>query len=405
MDSNWLTIENNVLVKCSQEAESKIIIPDGVTEIGDFAFYNCMNLQSIVIPDSITKIGISAFQGISGLTKVTIGNSVTSIGVYAFQGCSGLTSVSIGNSVTSIGDYAFCNCSELTSVTIPNSVTKIGKGAFENCEKLIYIDIPDSLISIEDFAFYDGNNDKGILDYALIGCSLTNIEENSFGLNDNYKPWVQIEEIPTGCHALFCKNNNIHSSYYNISYMHIPANVKKIVSPKDSPSASISVLDIPCKMPETDGLVFANCYIRELRINTPRKQTTIPNDIKSALNNRPKNGFVGTVVYAVPELCEEESPVSGYIRATLARNDELVDINTKYILSVEPYELKTYTPHTGSLITCAVEGSSERCKEYIVYEPCDMVLAKIEHSLCQLSNRIGGIAGLLNQIETLYNKK
>ena len=222
------------------------------------------------------------------------------------------------------------------------------------------------------------------------------MDEITFVGNNNFKPWVQIEEIPTGCHVLYCKND--------ISYMHIPANVKKIVSPKDSPNVSISVLDIPCKMPETDGLVFAKCYISELRINTPRKQTIIPNDIKSALNNRPRNGMFGTVVYAVPELCEEESPVSGYIRATLARNDELVDINTKYILSVEPFELDCYHPHIGSRISCAVCGN-ETHYDYIVYEPCDMVLKKIEHSLCQLSKRVGGIAGLLNQIETLANDK
>ena len=110
----------------------RIIIGDGVTTIGVYAFAGCSSLTSVTIPNSVTTIGEEAFEGCRALTSVTIPNSVTKIGDSAFKDCSALTSVTIPNSVTKIGDHAFDYCSALISVTIPNSVTTIGEDAFTN---------------------------------------------------------------------------------------------------------------------------------------------------------------------------------------------------------------------------------------------------------------------------------
>jgi len=130
-------------------------IPNGVTTIGDNAFYNCNFLTSVTIPNSVTNIEKWAFSNCKSLTTVTLGNSITSIGDYAFSS-SGLTSVTIPTGVTSIGNVVFSECKSLTSVTIPNSVTSIGDGAFEDCSKLTNITIPDSVISIKGQAFFSG---------------------------------------------------------------------------------------------------------------------------------------------------------------------------------------------------------------------------------------------------------
>ena len=130
-----------------------VTIPDSVTSIGNFAFYNCTGLTGVTIGSNVTSIGYEAFSGCTGLTSVTIGSSVTSIGGYAFYNCTGLTSVTIPDSVTSIGDYAFCGCTGLTGVTIPDSVISIGNYAFNGCTGLTSVTVPDSVTSIGEEAF------------------------------------------------------------------------------------------------------------------------------------------------------------------------------------------------------------------------------------------------------------
>ena len=125
-----------------------ITIPNSVTTIGNYAFYDCSKITSDLNLNSVTTIGNSAFYGCSSLTSVTIGNSVTTIGNSAFYGCSSLTSATIGNSVTSIGEKAFHSCDGLTSITIPNSVTSIGNYAFYLCSSLTSVIIGESVTSI-----------------------------------------------------------------------------------------------------------------------------------------------------------------------------------------------------------------------------------------------------------------
>ena len=134
-----------------------LTIPNSVTTIGNYAFYNCYGFTgSLTIPNSVTTIGNYAFSNCSGFTgSLTIPNSVTSIGNEAFSSCYGFTgSLTIGNSVTTIGNYAFSSCSGFTSLTIPNSVTSIGKYAFSNCSGFTgSLTIGNSVTSIGSYAF------------------------------------------------------------------------------------------------------------------------------------------------------------------------------------------------------------------------------------------------------------
>ncbi len=170
---------------------TSVTIPASVTSIGAGAFFGCTGLtsvtinsdaimsqdyswdyslvrifgpqvKSVIIGEGVTRIGNFAFIYCSDLTSVTIPESVTSIGDRAFDGCTGLTSVTIPEGVTSIGDYAFSYCSSLTSVTIPSSVTNIGAYAFYNCPSLTsVISLIEEPFEIGFDVFYDWNNETG----------------------------------------------------------------------------------------------------------------------------------------------------------------------------------------------------------------------------------------------------
>lgn len=138
-DGNCLIVDGELksFVRYEQASYS---IPEGVTSIGECAFFDCWILTSVVIPESVTSIGSQAFYGCSGLTLVEIPRSVSSIGHDAFAFCDGLISVTIPESLTYLGSGVFEYCRGLSSVTIPDSVTNIGVGTFRGCINLTSIE-------------------------------------------------------------------------------------------------------------------------------------------------------------------------------------------------------------------------------------------------------------------------
>lgn len=128
-----------------------VVIEEGITSVGKYAFKGCSSLTSVTIPDGVDSIGNWAFDGCTDLTSITIPSSVTSIKTYAFQNCSQLTSIRIasGSRLKSIGTRAFYNCICLTAIDIPGSVTSINQEAFSGCTSLRSIRIPNGVTYIE----------------------------------------------------------------------------------------------------------------------------------------------------------------------------------------------------------------------------------------------------------------
>ncbi len=155
-----------------------IVIPYGVTKIGQEAFQNCLKLKSVTIPGTITSFSTNAFYQCGELTQVTIQGGATEIGSHAFSGCSKLKTVSIPSSVTSIGVNAFFQCTALeevnipkncavgsrvfgycseglTSIVFPDGVTSIGEGACDTCSNLETVTISKDVQTIGSYAFAD----------------------------------------------------------------------------------------------------------------------------------------------------------------------------------------------------------------------------------------------------------
>lgn len=150
---DWEFYGNNVSPWCENEQITGIVINDGVTSVGDGAFYQCKNVTNVKLPDTLKSIGYLAFYSCFGLKAVDIPNGVTSL-TSAFQNCRSLTTIDVPSSVTDIGG-AFATCVSLTNVTLPEGLTGIGKNAFASCERLTSIKIPSTVTSIGSYAFDD----------------------------------------------------------------------------------------------------------------------------------------------------------------------------------------------------------------------------------------------------------
>ena len=161
-----------------KDAITTVRIADGITSIGDNAFFNCSNLATINGGKDLIYVGGAAFSGTLWLSAaidsttvvylghvaycglgvsgdVTLADGTITIANGAFQNNSRISSITIPASVTSIGDDAFKDCIGLISVTIPASVTSIGQRAFFFCNVLQSVTIPASVTSIGDHAFFD----------------------------------------------------------------------------------------------------------------------------------------------------------------------------------------------------------------------------------------------------------
>ena len=124
-DQPW--IENSDKIR-------KVVIGDGVTNIGSCAFWNC-GVLGVVISPSVTTIGNSAFRG-SSIISVTIPSNVKTIGDSAFRECKNLSAVTFSEGLETISQNAFRSCESLTTIELPASIGEVGAAAFIQCQKL-----------------------------------------------------------------------------------------------------------------------------------------------------------------------------------------------------------------------------------------------------------------------------
>lgn len=216
---------------------TSVVFPDSVTVIGDSAFAGCSSLDSVVFSGGVREIGRSAFVSESSLSSVcitdlaawcgisfadrnanpmsrgadlyvngervtclTIPDGVTAVSGYAFSCCGSVTSVIIPESVREIGESAFQNCSRLVSVSIPEGVTAIGSSAFGYCSALTSVSLPGSVTDVGDSVFYSCRS----LRNAELSAGMTRISEWMFGFCDSLISVVIPENVREIGYSAFC---------------------------------------------------------------------------------------------------------------------------------------------------------------------------------------------------------
>ena len=130
-----------------------VIIEDGITTIGQYAFYNDTSVLVLSVPNTVNYIGAYAFYNCNSIKEINIPVGVGAIYSHTFFGCASLESIVTPNTVSFIEDYAFYGCVEVRTLTISNTCESIGSNAFYNCKSIEELIIPDSVKYIGTYAF------------------------------------------------------------------------------------------------------------------------------------------------------------------------------------------------------------------------------------------------------------
>lgn len=136
-----------------RESIRGIVVSEGITEVGERAFYWATNCTSVTLPSSLTAIREYGFNNLRALEQITLPENLRTIEFCAFSECPALKSIVLPDSVTTVGPSAFSNCPGLTSATLSAGMTKVPSSMFFNDVNLRTVVIPEGITSIENTAF------------------------------------------------------------------------------------------------------------------------------------------------------------------------------------------------------------------------------------------------------------
>lgn len=137
---------------------TSVVVKSGVQDIGDLAFYNCLNLKNVTLDDSVTRIGQYAFMNCENLLTIKMSSKIKHINSQAFKMCKSLTSITFPQGLETIGYEAFYMCSSLKVISVPSSVYNIGNCAFTHCSSMLQARIDASIGKLPDWMFYGCNS-------------------------------------------------------------------------------------------------------------------------------------------------------------------------------------------------------------------------------------------------------
>lgn len=287
-------------------------MPETITEMGDYQFYNCINLTGVTLSSKIKTIGQYAFANCTKLPAITIPAMVETIGQYAFANCEKLTSITIPASVKAIKNYAFENCTGITNVVIEDSDSplELGMGSVYKQEYVIDPNYPDmgwyndnnyglfgfsplktlyigrnltlSNFSDSGSSMYGSSNyyylGKGTLTRVEIGSKVTGLpaglfKNNTCSINEvNYDgtitDWCNITFADATATPFYCSNAILHLQGSPLhSQVNIPEGATKIGAYSFYGQHGVSSIIVPSTVTTIEPYAFNNGFISEIYIN------------------------------------------------------------------------------------------------------------------------------------------
>ena len=229
---------------------SSVTIEGGKFEtltIGEYAFAGCTSLTTLVInggssmDDGALEIGAYAFANNTKLATPTISENanITSIGAYAFSGCSAISEVVIQKTTTTIGEKAYAQCSNISKVSFAEGANvAFGSFVFEGCQKISSIALPSTITAFDGSVFAGCNNITEILVDAdnPVLCSIDGI--------------LYDKDVTT---VLYCPKAKV------VDFTTLPATVTKIGTAAFQANPSLTAITIPAAITEIGEMAFKNC--------------------------------------------------------------------------------------------------------------------------------------------------
>lgn len=286
-------------VTASDEAKyeniEKIVIEEGIKEIGKFNFVNFENVTEVVLPESIEKIASGAFIGMTNfetlyynskdavidsayqirdgkvyvvsnftdtkLKTIVFGNNVEKIGERAFFGSVDLKDVILSNSVLEIGKQAFYGCVNVKNIYLGNKITKIGEEAFNSCHSIASITIPENITFIGSKAFFNCTHLKKFT-YNAIVCGYDGINGSSLAgiaMNCPIENLIIGEKVKIIPNAIFAVLNNLKE-------VNIPDSVHYIYTAAFYGCENLTDVKIGNNVLGINSQAFQNTGIKEITI-------------------------------------------------------------------------------------------------------------------------------------------